>query len=154
MLSALIWQFHNINLAIPVIHFGKLRNFFRRAAVAICSCKGDFKNSSFLQKTTFNLTLIFFRGTKRSFFKYQIFVRTMYFFLNTTSSHPTFKAVCHFIWREQLRPSILPNVLVFFVRLDRANYFFMLDVYFFTEQLPSSILLRLLYLLQKFRKKR
>ena len=58
MLSALIWQFHNINIAISVIHFDKLRNFFRRAAVAICSCKGDFKNSSFLQKTTFSEYLI------------------------------------------------------------------------------------------------
>ena len=44
--SILIWQFHNSNCSYLLI----IVNFFRRAIVHICTCKGDLGNSCFLQR--------------------------------------------------------------------------------------------------------
>ena len=93
--------------------FIKSSRFFRRTIVDICTCKGHFWNSCFLQRAALSeclwlelslgVGLILKTATLRSIYlKYQVFVKTMHiFFQNTTCSRPFFKLVCHFIWREE-----------------------------------------------------
>ena len=54
-LNLAISQHQHGNSSYP---FWQVKKFYRRAAVVICSCKGDFKNSCFLQRTTFSEYLI------------------------------------------------------------------------------------------------
>ena len=47
----------------------------------------------------------------------------MYIFQNTFFSRPFFKAVCHFIWREELRPTIHSLKSVWYLLKDKSEPF-------------------------------
>ena len=90
--SILISQLHSSNC---VYSLG-IVNFFNRATVH-CTCKGDFRNSYFLQRAPLweylqpeclvgVLELLEIGTVKRTYLKHQIFVKTIYLFQNTTCS--------------------------------------------------------------------
>ena len=102
--SILISQLHSSNC---VYSLG-IVNFFNRATVH-CTCKGDFRNSYFLQRAPLweylqpeclvgVLELLEIGTVKRTYLKHQIFVKTIYLFQNTT---------CSCLFRNVLRPFLI-----------------------------------------------
>ena len=112
--------------------FIKFSKFFRRATVDICTCKGNFENSYFLQRAaTSNIYILNFLSgycsfwkqlVKNIYLKHQIFVKTTYFFQRTTCQF--LKVVCHFIWTKEQRPGIKFNRTGFFWMISLSHPFF------------------------------
>ena len=86
-----------------------------------------------------SLSLIFCRGTavyitgafKRIYLKHQTFGKAVHVFQNITCSRTFLKLVCHFFWKEELRPAILSFKRTgFYLRISVSHPFFRVECFF------------------------
>ena len=105
-----------------------------------------------------SLSLIFCRGTavyitgafKRIYLKHQTFGKAVHVFQNITCSRTFLKLVCHFFLKRGIAAghSFFQTYWLLFED-QREPSILSCRVFFFTEQLPSYILSRLLYLFDR-----